>query len=149
MSLLISMELTICGAKQALVVSMIGDVDSGSAGQVYETLIDCVSEGETSLIVDLSRATRVTRAGLRGLIVAAKLVQTSKGDFRICGASAEVADFIAAQGFNNLLKLAPCREAALEHMLAQASALPDTAPEALAHTGGASRMRTVCAVGPR
>ena len=60
-----------------------GPIESRTAGDLTEALIHPVREGCNHLIVDLSDAHRVTRAGVMGLTVAAKLLQVRGGSMQI------------------------------------------------------------------
>ena len=77
-----------------LVVSVAGDVESRTAGHLYDVLVECavenVGQGRTRLIVDLSGVESMTRAGVRGLFVAAKLMDAGRGEMRICGADPKI-----------------------------------------------------------
>lgn len=86
-----------------LVVKITGAVDSKSAGALYDALVDCAA-GRTKMIVDIAGVTLLTHAGVRGLIVAARLMKSAKGELRICGAAAPIAAIIQGLGFNFLLK---------------------------------------------
>jgi anti-anti-sigma regulatory factor len=90
-----------------------GVIDSRSAGQVYDALVQCVIEGRTELtelVVDMSGVIRITRAGARGLIVAARLMEEGHGAMRICRARRSVVAALCSFGFNHLLKFDPTLE---------------------------------------
>ncbi|MEQ9607785.1 MAG: STAS domain-containing protein [Kiloniellaceae bacterium] len=86
-----------------VVLSVSGAADSHAAGQLNDTLVRCIADGTKKLIVDLSGVHIMTRAGLRGLIVAAKLMDTAQGQMRICGALRSVDAFLRSRGFTYLL----------------------------------------------
>lgn len=85
------------------IVRLEGIIDSSVAGQTYDLLVENSLEGG-HIIVDLSGVHEITRAGARGLIVAARLQQTLRGDMRLCGATPAVDDFLKGLGFSHLLK---------------------------------------------
>jgi anti-anti-sigma factor len=98
------------------IVAISGAVDSHAAGQVYDTLVQHILEGRTRLIVDLSGVNRITRAGVRGLIVAAKLVTPGRGGIRICGARKPVVSFLRGLGLPYLIKLDPTPEISITEL---------------------------------
>jgi anti-anti-sigma factor len=87
------------------VASVSGVVDLYSAGALYDALIDCIRKGDEMFIVDLSGVSSMTRAGTRGLVVAAKLLESGGGQMRICGARTAVDAVMRGLGFHHLLNL--------------------------------------------
>ena len=98
------------------IVRVSGAVDSQAAGPLYDALVDCISAGRTRLVVDLSGVHIMARAGMRGLVVAAKLVLSARGEMRLCSASRPIEDFLDRVGFNHLLKCDPTLPEALARM---------------------------------
>ncbi|WP_226577676.1 STAS domain-containing protein [Acuticoccus sediminis] len=96
-----------------LIVGVSGVVDSRAAGPLYDTLVGCSRHRGARLIVDLGGVTRLTRAGVRGLLVAARLVRQGGGTMRICGAGPEAASLLADLGFRSLVTLDADRAAAV------------------------------------
>jgi anti-anti-sigma factor len=90
-----------------VIVSVSGAVDSYATGQLNDALVQCICEGAKKLIVDLSGVHLMTRAGVRGLIVASKLMDTAQGEMRICNAMRSVETFLQSSGFNYLLNRYP------------------------------------------
>ena len=99
-----------------VIVGVAGAVDSHAAGQLNDTLLRCIADGAKKLIVDLSGVHIMTRAGMRGLIVAAKLMDTAQGEMRICGALRSVDVFLRSRGFTYLLTCDASLEASLAEL---------------------------------
>lgn len=106
----------------ASLVKISGIVDSHAAGRVSDTLVESLNEGRSSLVVDLCEVEQLTRAGMRGLIVAAKLTQMSRGQMLICGASAEIVDYLGTMGIDHLVSFSPGVTAALFQLNVESSA---------------------------
>lgn len=85
-------------------VSISGVVDAGGAGHLYDVLVQAVRLGSPRLVVDVAGVSRITRAGVRGFVVAAKLARARQGEMRISGASAETEATLRDLGFNDLLR---------------------------------------------
>lgn len=101
------LQLSISTINGVAIVRVSGAVSRHAAGRLYDTLVNAIGDGRANLIVDLSHVSIVTRAGVRGLIVAAKLMQHASGDMRICGAQQSIEGFLRGLGFNHLLKCDP------------------------------------------
>ncbi|QEW27097.1 anti-anti-sigma factor [Roseovarius indicus] len=117
------MHISITTLDDILVAELSGALTCMAAGPVYDALVRHVDETACRLIVDMSGVTRLTRAGVRGLVVAAKLCVTHGGKMRICGADASATLLLTSLGFRHILKLEPSVEAAV-------MALGDTADTA-------------------
>ncbi len=88
-----------------LVIEFHGRMDSHSVGQTYDTLMKLTRSGQQNLIVDLSGVAYVTRAGVRGLIVAAKMLEIRGRTMRICGSGPRATELLIGLGYRHLLKL--------------------------------------------
>lgn len=115
------MEYTTRTTGSLSIVEIAGAVDSRSAGKLYDVLIDIVRDRRAKLIVDLSGVQSMTRAGVRGLVVAAKLLKPGKGKMRICGANRATEDMLRGLGLDHLLNYDPTIEASLAALFPQAN----------------------------
>ena len=79
------MNFTMYVSKGVLVVGPHGTLDSRSTGPLCDALVAAIREGWRHVAVDLSALDTLTRAGIRGLIVGAKLMQAAGGELRLCG----------------------------------------------------------------
>lgn len=112
------------------IVTLAGPVDRKSAGTLYDVLLKCVGWRGARLAVDLSRVTRLTRAGARGIIVAAKLAEATGGEVRICGAKPMIFVFLRGLGFEPFMKLDRTLDEGLEILgRDEAGVLEADAPE--------------------
>lgn len=96
-----------------LVVEVRGVVNSRAAGALYDGLVQGIVEGATRIVVDLAGASVVTRAGIRGLVVAARMLAPARGAMRICGAGRRTEELLRDLGMDHLLKRDACLEASL------------------------------------
>jgi anti-anti-sigma factor len=110
------------------IVRVSGVVDSCACGHLCDSLVQCVVEGRTRLIVDLSGVDQVTRAGLRALIVAAKLMKSRHGQMRICGPRDRVGQYLQNCGFSHLVKVDTTAEASMAAFSAAEAATMTTHP---------------------
>lgn len=86
------------------IIAVSGVIDSTGAGRLLDALVEGTLNGGHKLIVDLSDVTTLTRAGVRGFVVAAKLSITAGGTMRICGAAPSVEKVLRGLGYSYLLR---------------------------------------------
>jgi anti-sigma B factor antagonist len=87
------------------VVILDGRLDSSASGEVMDQLSGLVNAGATRMILNLESLTYISSAGLRSILVAAKLTKTLNGDMRMCEASDLVSQILETCGFSNLIKI--------------------------------------------
>ena len=85
-------------------IAITGVVDASGAGRVYDCLVEAACICREHLIVDVRGITKLTRAGMRGFVVAARLMQERKGRMRIVGASGSTAAILRGLSLNSLIK---------------------------------------------
>lgn len=99
------MEIRQRQANGITVVDMAGRLDSSVSGQVMDQLNQIVTTGATKLIVNLSGVNYISSAGIRSLLIAAKLIKSENGEMRLCQASGLVAKILNESGFTNLIRI--------------------------------------------
>ncbi len=123
------------------IVSVAGIVDNRTAGQLFNALAGCIGRGSRKLVVDLSGVHVVTRAGVRGFIAAARLMQNAGGHLRICAAIPPVGAYLQSLGFSHLLKCDPTLREPLAQLRGRGSRRDgDTATAVPFRTPAPSRM---------
>jgi anti-anti-sigma factor len=70
---------------ECLIVRVAGDVDSGGAQTLRDSLVAKVSAGEARLVVDLSRVGGLDVAGISALLAAQQEAEASGGSLRVVG----------------------------------------------------------------
>jgi len=70
-----------------------------------DELNEAVDAGAARLVVNLQHVPYVSSAGLRSILVAAKLAKSSKGEMRLCQASDLVRKILEESGFSNLIRI--------------------------------------------
>ena len=86
------------------VAYLTGRLDSSVAGEVMDGLNAIVNAGTTKLVINLRDLTYISSSGLRGLLVAAKLIKSANGDLRLCEPIERVAKVLNDSGFSNLIR---------------------------------------------
>ena len=72
------------------VVEIEGRIDSNSAKEFGDKLIELIRSGRTQLVVDFKNIVYISSAGFRALLVTAKLADETSGKFALCGLTVEV-----------------------------------------------------------
>jgi anti-sigma B factor antagonist len=99
------MEISTRQAYDVLVVDMNGRLDSRTAGYGYDEMVRIVKSNNKQILVNLDKLEFITSAGLRVLLTAAKLVQSSGGQFKLCNANDSVRQVLETCGFHSLVNL--------------------------------------------
>jgi anti-anti-sigma factor len=86
-------------------VQLSGRLDSSVAGDVMDQLNGLVSAGTTKLVVNLKELSYISSAGLRSILVAAKLIKSVNGEMRLCEPNGRVSKVLDESGFSYLIKI--------------------------------------------
>jgi anti-anti-sigma factor len=106
-SLVSGMGLTITRreADGITLVDIAGRLDSSASGQVMDQLNDIVTTGVSRLVVNLAQVSYISSAGLRSILVAAKLLKSANGEMRLCQPNDFVKKTLEDSGFANLIRI--------------------------------------------
>lgn len=94
-------------------VNISGEIMSTTSGAVMDVLVDLVQGGKNKLLLNIKDVSFISSAGLRSILVAAKLLQNSDGQMRICSANDSVKKVLETSGFTSLVRLYPDENEAL------------------------------------
>src|SRR5215470_13583224 len=100
--------------QDVLIVEMAGRLDSYGSGAVSDEMVGIAKSGVKRIILNLDKLEFVSSAGLRIILTMAKLLQSTRGEMRICNTKAAVKDVLEKSGFNNLIKIFDDEEAAMK-----------------------------------
>ena len=87
------------------VVTLEGRLDSSTSGEVMDRLSGLVNAGATRMVLNLKELTYISSAGLRSILVAAKLTKSLSGQMRMCEANDSISQVLETSGFSNLIKV--------------------------------------------
>jgi anti-anti-sigma factor len=99
------------------VVDMEGSLDTTTSGDTGDALFALVQDGNRKILLNLEKLDYVSSAGLRAILVAAKLLQNSGGQMRMPTPTETVRSIMEASGFNSLLKLHDTEADALANLI--------------------------------
>ena len=84
-----------------------GRMVSTTSWQAGELMNDLIENGSAKMLLNLQDVEYVSSAGLRSILVAAKLMQSNQGELRICSVRDDVAKVLEMSGFDSLISLHP------------------------------------------
>jgi anti-anti-sigma factor len=99
------MEISTRQSYDVLVVDMVGRLDSRTSGYGYDEMVRIVKGNHKQILVNLEKLEFITSAGLRVLLTAAKLLQTYRGQLKLCNANESVKQVLETCGFDSLINL--------------------------------------------
>jgi anti-anti-sigma factor len=112
------MAIDVSTADGVTIFNLIGRLDSNSAGEAEQTVIEAVDGGATRIIFDFRDLDYISSAGLRVILVAAKRMKAAGGKLTLCGMQEHVEEVFEMSGFLAILTVCPDRQAALQAMTA-------------------------------
>jgi anti-anti-sigma factor len=95
------------------IVAIDGRVDSSTAKSFEERLNGLFKSGRNRVMVDCGQLAYITSAGLRVLLLVAKLADKSDGRLALCGMSSEVRRVFDLGEMTDLFAIYPSREEGL------------------------------------
>lgn len=108
------MAIEVTNADGAKVFNLIGRLDSNSAGEAEQTVLEAVNGGASRLVFDFQDLDYISSAGLRVILVAAKRMKANGGKLALCGMQEHVAEVFEMSGFLAILTVCSDRQAALQ-----------------------------------
>jgi len=99
------MQISTRTSYEVLVVDVAGRLDSKTSGYAYDEMVRIAQSGSKKVLVNLKALDYVSSAGLRVLLTAAKLQQTSGGQLKFCEPTDLVKQALQVSGFNSLLSI--------------------------------------------
>ncbi|MBU1316351.1 MAG: STAS domain-containing protein [Alphaproteobacteria bacterium] len=88
--------------RDTLIIEIAGAVDRFAAGRLHDAVNAAIRSDCTHLVVDLSGATSLTRAGIRGLVVGARLMRNRHSEFLVNVPDPVMRSVLEATGFADL-----------------------------------------------
>lgn len=108
------MQISVTTHRDIRILAVSGRIDLYSAGSFYDALVEAVGDAQADLVIDLTGVVLLTSAGLRGLVVVAKLQQSAGRAIRLCGVTAAIKTFLRGRGYDHLLRFEPTVEDAIK-----------------------------------
>ena len=87
------------------VVDLAGRLDSSTSGDASDEMVRIVRSGAMKIVLNLGRVEYISSAGLRVILIAAKLLKSSRGEMKICNTNGVVKEVLEVSGFNHLINI--------------------------------------------
>ncbi len=108
------MNITVTQEGEVKIVSVEGDLDTGTSPEAQETLMGMLEQGAVKMILDMEKMNYISSAGLRVLLMLAKQSGASGGELRICGLNDMAREVFDISGFSSILNIFPTRREAID-----------------------------------
>ncbi|MEM8551740.1 MAG: STAS domain-containing protein [Pseudomonadota bacterium] len=89
----------------ASVIAPAGRIDSSTAAQFQETVIEAVEGGATRMVLDFSDVGYISSAGLRVVLLAGKRLKGGGGTLALCGMQPSIREVFEISGFIGLFEV--------------------------------------------
>jgi len=99
-----------------LVISPKGNLDFNQAAEFQEAATLVIENGAKKLLIDFSELSFISSAGLRVLIVLAKLLQQKNGMFALSSMNEQIQEVFSISGFHKLFSIYSSAEEALTNL---------------------------------
>lgn len=98
------METLFTERNNCLVVIPRKRLDTNNSPEVEETITEKIQDGEEKVVFDLGRTDYVSSAGLRVILVTAKLLKLKNGKMALCNANDQILEVLEISGFHSIVK---------------------------------------------
>ncbi len=110
------MEISIEKQNDTAILAASGRLDAAGAPPFEAGCKNLIQEGSKRLVLDLAQVDYISSAGLRTLLVIAKVMKSAGGAMALCSLVPAVHEVMTISGFDNILSLATDRSAAIEQL---------------------------------
>lgn len=107
------MEITIRKEKDIVIASIKARMDAVTAPEFEKSLLDLISKGEKTFLINLSSLDYISSAGLRSILVIAKQLKAVQGKIMFAGLHGPVEDVFKISGFHSIFNIFKTEDAAL------------------------------------
>jgi len=99
----------------AIIIYLMGRLDSGTSREFGKKLLDLVQSGENRLVLDLKGLDYISSSGLRVLLKAAKELKQKQGRISLCRVKEHIREVFEMSGFISFLPIYGTLEEALKN----------------------------------
>lgn len=97
----------------ALIAKAEGRVDGANALEFHEALLAAVSPDDTGMVLDFEGISYISSAGLRVVLLVAKMLQKQNAKMAVCSLSDSIREIFEISGFDKIIPVHPTRADAL------------------------------------
>lgn len=107
------MEINVSQLNEYTVVIISGRVDTMTAGDFEQRIMEVLNEGVKMLLLDCSDLAYISSSGLRVFLVAQKKMMTAGGALKLCCLKPEIKEIFDISGFSSIFSIFPDLDAAI------------------------------------
>jgi anti-sigma B factor antagonist len=89
----------------ATALHLAGRLDANTAGQLEKTIVPLIEGGTKNIIVDFDELEYISSAGLRVLLLSAKLIKKAQGIIVLCGMKDFIKEIFDIAGFTPIFTI--------------------------------------------
>jgi len=104
------MEMTVDLYDGVTIAGPKGRIDTAGAGPFADQLADQIRAGARNLLIDLQQVLYISSAGIRALLITARLIDQHQGKLVLSGISPEIMRVFAMGGMTSVFTICPTRE---------------------------------------
>ena len=90
-----------------------GRIDPGNVREFEETIRTMIEDGDRAVILDLEKLVYISSAGLRAVLMTAKILWKRDATFALCSLPDVVREVFQVSGFDRIIAIHPTRAEAL------------------------------------
>ncbi len=90
-----------------------GRIDGSNVMQFEESVKGAIEDGDRAVVLDMENLTYISSAGLRAILMTAKLLQNRNAKFMLCSLSKSIREVFEVSGFDKIINIQPDRTQAL------------------------------------
>ncbi len=98
-------EFHVSEVDQVTLIEVNGRIDGMNAEELRETLVCEIERGARQLVLDLSKVSYMSSAGLRELVSAYRKLKDLSGDLRLAQPSSRVQDVLEMSGLDTIFQI--------------------------------------------
>ena len=95
------------------IMEVMGYLDSHTASQVEEDVMLCIQSGAREMILDCTRLSYITGAGMRAILTIMRAMKAVEGRFAVCGMQPQVRAMLEACGYDRIVPVCNSLEEAV------------------------------------
>ncbi len=97
---------------QVLSVQLQGRLDGSNSNEFYEGVEAAIEDGDAAVVIDMAQLAYISSAGLRVLLMLAKMLEDRNVGFAVCSLSKQIKEVFDIAGFDKVIGVHPSPEKA-------------------------------------
>lgn len=110
------MDTSFTTEKNCLVVVPKTRLDTNNSPEVAEKITKMINDGQLEVVFDFSQTDYISSAGLRVILVVAKLLSPARGKIALCNANDQIREVLEISGFDSIARYFDTLDAAVEYV---------------------------------